>query len=76
MFSIVKAASIHGTLLSKASIFFEIKKCGNDECSICKPIRSNPDIFKELKGLPDPIPGYDNHYMSFSEVYGKETTEQ
>ena|SRR5277367_903426 len=60
----------------KRLYFFEIKKCGNDECNICRPIRSNPDIFKELKGLPDPIPGPDDHYMSFSEVYEKETTEE
>ena len=60
----------------KRLYFFEIKKCGNDECNICRPIRSNPDVFKELKGLPDPIPGPDDHYMSFSEVYEKKTTEE
>lgn len=46
----------------KRQYFFEIKKCGEVECTICKPIRSDPEIFKELKGLPDPIPGPDNHY--------------
>ncbi|GET01947.1 uncharacterized protein LOC111130598 [Rhizophagus clarus] len=60
----------------KCLYFFEIKKCGNDECNICRPIRSNPDVFKELKGLPDPIPGPDDHYMSFSEIYEKKTTEE
>ncbi|GBC01659.1 hypothetical protein RclHR1_04280016 [Rhizophagus clarus] len=60
----------------KCLYFFEIKKCGNNECNICRPIRSNPDVFKELKGLPDPIPGPDDHYMSFSEVYEKKITEE
>lgn len=60
----------------KRQYFFEIKKCGEIECAICKPIRSDPEIFKELKELPDPIPGPDNHYKPFSEVYGTNTTEE
>ncbi|GES92876.1 uncharacterized protein LOC109590753 [Rhizophagus clarus] len=59
----------------KCQYFFEIKKCGEVECFICKPIRSDPEIFKELKGLPNPIPGPDNHYKPFSEVYSTNTTE-
>jgi hypothetical protein len=59
----------------KRQYFFEIKKCGEVECTICKPIRSDPEIFKELKGLPDPIPEPDNHYKPFSEVYNTDTTE-
>ena len=29
-----------------------------------------------LKVLPDPIPGSDNHYLSFSQIFGKNTTEE
>ena len=60
----------------KRQYFFEIKKCGEAECLICKPIRSDPENFKELRGLPDPIPGPDNHYKPFLEVYGTDTTEE
>jgi hypothetical protein len=34
------------------------------------------NVFNELKRLPNPIPGPDKHYMSFSEVYKTETTEE
>ncbi|CAB5367427.1 unnamed protein product [Rhizophagus irregularis] len=51
----------------KRLYFFEIKKCGSGECDIWEA---------ELKGLPDPIPGPDDHYISFLEAYEKETTEE
>ncbi|GBC00752.1 hypothetical protein RclHR1_39600001 [Rhizophagus clarus] len=34
------------------------------------------NVFKKLKSLPNPIPGPDDHYISFSEAYEKETTEE
>ncbi|GBB94590.1 hypothetical protein RclHR1_23880001, partial [Rhizophagus clarus] len=51
-------------------------KCGSGECDIYRSIRSDADIFKELKGLFDFISGPDDHYISFSEAYEKETTEE
>jgi len=32
--------------------------------------------FKQLKPLPDPTPGIDNHYLSFSHVFGQNTSEE
>ena len=55
---------------------FEVRKCGSLECTICKPPRLPKEKFVELKSLPDPTPGSDNHYLSFSQVFGKNTTEE
>ena len=32
-----------------------IKKCGKDDCSICKPIRMDKDKFSKFRFLPDPL---------------------
>ena len=55
---------------------FEIRKCGSLECNICKPPRLSEEIFKQLKPLPDLTPGIDNHYLSFSHVFGQNTSEE
>ena len=55
---------------------FAIKKCGQHACTICKPVRMPSDTFSSLHFLPDPIPGKDGHYCSFTEIYGKSTSEE
>ncbi|UZO09453.1 uncharacterized protein OCT59_029676 [Rhizophagus irregularis] len=55
--------------------FFSIKKCGEPNCTICRPPRCPPEDFVQLHCLPDPVPGEDLHYKSFEELYGKQTTE-
>ena len=53
---------------------FVVKKCGVEECSICKVPRLLKDVFDCLCFLPDPIPSADpNHYQPFSTVYGTES---
>jgi hypothetical protein len=56
--------------------FFEIRKCGDEACGICKPLRLPRDVFEKIKPFPDPIPGTDGHYLSFAEVYGSDTSEE
>jgi hypothetical protein len=56
--------------------FFEIKKCGKDGCDICKPVRLPQEVFQQIKPFPNPEPGADDHYKSFEQIYGKETTEK
>ena len=53
---------------------FQVKKCGTPSCSICKPVRMNQELFKQLHFLPDPVPGNDDHYKGFPEVYGSSTS--
>ena len=55
---------------------FEIRKCGDMNCKLCKPPRLPPEIFKKLHSLPNPMPGDDGHYKPFGEVFGKETSEE
>ncbi|EXX66839.1 hypothetical protein RirG_119960 [Rhizophagus irregularis DAOM 197198w] len=33
-------------------------------------------MFEKLANFPDPVPGNENHYMPFKEIYGKETDEK
>lgn len=54
---------------------FCIKKCGQDSCSLCKPVRMPRDMFDQISFLPDPVPQSDGHYKEFKEVFGTETTE-
>ena len=56
--------------------FFEIKKCGETECTICFPVRLPSEEFQKVKPLPDPVLKDDGHYKPFDEVYGVETTEE
>ena len=56
--------------------FFDILKCGAPECQVCNPVRLPQSVFKLLHHLPDPMPGVDNHYKPFSEVFKTKTTEE
>ncbi len=55
---------------------FSIKKCGEDSCAICKPVRMPKEEFEKLKHLPDPMIGENEHYKPFEEVFGTTTTEK
>ena len=34
------------------------------------------NLFQTINFIPDPVPGNEGHYMSFSDVYGTDTTEE
>lgn len=54
---------------------FQIKKCGNIECSICLPLRD--DRCKDIDTLPFPVQKLkDDHYKPFSEVYHTKTNDK
>jgi hypothetical protein len=55
---------------------FCIKKCGQPTCDICRPPRLPPDVFDNLKYLPDPMSGIEGHYKPFQDVYGTATSEE
>ena len=52
-----------------------IKMCGIKNCNICQPSRLHHEIFKTLHKLPDPVPGEDEHYLPFENMYDTPTTE-
>ena len=56
--------------------FFDIKKCGDAACTICKPPRLPSDVFSKLEHFPDPMPGQDGHYKKFEEVFATKTVEE
>ncbi|CAG8824922.1 8569_t:CDS:1, partial [Gigaspora rosea] len=59
--------------------FFEIRKCqeAGTGCTICRLLRSRPEIFSKLQPFPDPISKANkDHYMLFCEIYGKDTCEK
>jgi len=53
--------------------FFDIKKYGDEDCTICLPPRLSPDKFSQLDHLP--MPGTDGYYKKFSEVFQTTTVE-
>ncbi|XP_070546538.1 uncharacterized protein [Ptychodera flava] len=54
-----------------------ISKCGDISCKLCKPPRLPQDVFQGIHKLPDPVPTEDgDHFKSFEELYGTETTEK
>lgn len=56
---------------------FSLKKCGEQTCFVCAPSRLLPEVFSTLHHLPDPLHSADGeHYLSFTEVYGKDTSEK
>lgn len=55
---------------------FSIKKCGKDDCRICKPPRMPMEKFRSLCHLSDPMMGKDDHYLSFEEVFTINTSEK
>ena len=52
---------------------FQVKKCGSDSCSICRPPRLPKTVFDKLSVLPDPVPTEDGHYKAFDDVLGTHT---
>ena len=56
--------------------FFDILKCGDIECTVCKPPRLPSNVFSKLGHLPNPIPGDDGHYKDFHAVFKTPTTEE
>ena len=56
--------------------FFDIKKCGDSSCNMCKPPCLPVEEFTKLKHLPDPMIAADGHYKKFDEVFGTSTTEE
>ena len=58
--------------------FYSIKKCGDSNCKTCLPPRLPLQTFQKLHHLPDPMPDERNegHYKTFSDVFGKVTTEE
>ena len=55
---------------------FSIKKCGAEDCDICRPPRLPQEIFETVNVLPDPVPVRMNvTYIPFEKVYGTNTTE-
>ena len=55
---------------------FYVKKCGKDDCQICKPLRLPQEAFNDLHILPDPVPGDDGHYVPFESAYGTATSKE
>ena len=49
---------------------FQIKKCGSRHGGVCKPPCLPSDTFEKIKFLPDLMTGEEEHYKSFSELYG------
>ena len=35
---------------------FCIKKCGKDDCEICRPVRQPQEVFQNVHMLPDSVP--------------------
>ena len=55
---------------------FCIKKCGEVQCKICKPVRMEKEAFQKLKFLPDPQLQDDGHYLPFKEAFALDTTTE
>lgn len=55
---------------------FCIKKCGKDDCSVCRPVRMERAKFEQLRFLPDPIMQEDGHYLPFEKAFTRNTTEK
>ena len=55
--------------------FFDILKCGKDDCEVCLPPRLPTDVFRKLNHLPDPVPGSEGHYKQFADLFGTKTSE-
>ena len=55
---------------------FDILKCGKSDCRLCLPPQLPATEFAKLGHLPDPVPGTDDHYKPFGEVFHTTTTEE
>ena len=48
--------------------FFCVKKCGQHDCSVCKPNRLPREVFDRISFLSDPMPQNDGHYKEFMDI--------
>ena len=55
---------------------FCIKKCGQEDCNIYKPVRMDKDTFEKLRFLPDPLMQDNGHYLPYDQAFSPDTTEQ
>ncbi len=55
---------------------FDIRKCCEDACTLCKPVRLPREVFTTIKHLPLPKPGQDGHYLPLCDVLGTTITEE
>ncbi|KAK6182622.1 hypothetical protein SNE40_010264 [Patella caerulea] len=57
---------------------FSIKKCVENPCGFClaHPPTLPESVFSSVYWLPDPVPGSEGHYKSFSDLYGTVTSEE
>ena len=51
---------------------FDVLKCGEEACELCRPVRLPREVFDLIKHLPFPEPGEDGHYKAFSDVFGSD----
>ena len=51
---------------------FDIFKCGKELRDLCKLVRLLCNAFMQLKHIPFPVLGKEEHYLSFSDVFGTE----
>jgi hypothetical protein len=72
----VKFNEFYDHCCQKRHYFFNINKCGNEFCSICLPLSGDKKMFEKIFNFPDLMPGNDNYYISFEDIYGKETDEK
>jgi hypothetical protein len=49
----------------KPLTLLQIKKCNNNECTICLPVELPIEVFDELHFLPDPEPSIGKNYTTF-----------
>ena len=52
---------------------FQVKKCGSDSCSMCRPPRLPKTVFDTISVLPDPVPAEDGHYKAIDQLLGTPT---
>jgi len=79
-----KSAATENALLSQLfshccrerHYYFEIKQCGKAECYIYKPVRLELSVFQTIHNFPGPTQAENDHYKSFSDIYGQTTTEE
>ena len=76
----LKSKSIYNNFLEKhckvRQYMFSVKKCGLAACTFCKAPRLPNEVFEQLHHLPDPMPGDGEHFKSFDELYGTDTSEK
>ena len=55
---------------------FDILKCRQETCKLCRPFSLPKQVFDRIKQLPFPVPGEDGHYKAFSDVFGSDASEE